>query len=231
MQVIGAFLLFLGFGGIVSGDVGMGLLVIILGIGLINAGSKPKYTYKGSTHHYQKEKSCFTKSTLIFTPKGWKEIGSINFGDSVFSYDPASGQINVRKVQKKIKHSSAAIWKICNLKSSNVVLTTSHHTFLTQRGWVLTKNLKIGDQVLMVDENLNKEFGHISHIEETDRIEPVYNLYTETEHTFIASGLVAHNFTYFRTFRTWWHKNYIDSKEQSLSDLVFEKNTIDVKQI
>ena len=40
--------------------------------------------------------------------------------------------------------------------------------------------------------------------------EPVYNLYTAFEHTFVVNGIVVHNFTTLRVFRTWLHQNLID---------------------
>ncbi len=45
----------------------------------------------------------------------------------------------------------------------------------------------------------------------TNTYEPVFNLYTEGEHTFIADGSVVHNFSYFRTLRTVFHQLFIDS--------------------
>jgi hypothetical protein len=163
--------------------------------------------------------SCFTFSTRVLTLRGWQEIGTVKVGDSVLSYDQASGKLNAREVTKKLEHSPTTIWKVCGSRSQPV-LTTSHHPFLTQRGWVLTKNLNVGDKLLTVGENNNNEFDPVSFVGTTGQLEPVYNLHTATEHTFIASGYVVHNFAYFRALRTWWHQNFIDPKESAKSSLI-----------
>ena len=41
---------------------------------------------------------------------------------------------------------------------------------------------------------------------QTERVEPVFNLLTDVDHTFVAAGCVVHNFTYFRKVRVWWHR-------------------------
>lgn len=163
--------------------------------------------------------TCFSFITPVLTPNGWKTIGTFKVGDFVISYDPFSGQLNVRVVTKKLEHSPTTIWKVCGSKSQPV-LTTSHHPFFTQRGWILTKNLRVGDKLLGIDENRGSYFDSINFVGETDQIEPVYNLHTSGDHTFIVSGYVVHNFAYFRTLRTWWHRSFIDPKESVETSLI-----------
>jgi len=71
----------------------------------------------------------------------------------------------------------------------------------------------VEDKLLCFNENNDRHFDSIKFIEETDQVEPVYNLNTSGEHTFLVSGYVVHNFAYFRSFRTWWHRNFIDPKD------------------
>ena len=48
--------------------------------------------------------------------------------------------------------------------------------------------------------------------------EPVYNLYTAGEHSFIVEGCVVHNFTTMRVVRTWLHRWFIDPFHQVESE-------------
>jgi hypothetical protein len=50
-------------------------------------------------------------------------------------------------------------------------------------------------------------------VETAGRREPVYNLFTTGEHSYVVDGFVAHNFTHLRVLRTWWHRLVLDGRK------------------
>ena len=177
-------------------------------------------TSQGIEGNYQKSGgssggggSCFPASALVLTPQGWKELGKVQVGSIVISYDSVSGKAYPREVMKKLEHPHTTIWEIKLSMQSKPILTTSHHRFLTQRGWVQTKQLKSGDEILTVTEKFVQDSERVMTVEKRGKQEPVFNLHTAIEHTYIVSGCVVHNFAYFLKLRTWWHRNFKDAKE------------------
>ena len=156
---------------------------------------------------------CFPASALVLTPQGWKEMGKVEVGSIVISYDYVSGKAYPREVMKKLEHPHTTIWEVKLSLQSKPILTTSHHRFLTQRGWVQTRQLKSGDEILTVTERFVQSSDRVISVENRSTQEPVFNLHTSIEHTYIVSGCVVHNFAYFLKLRTWWHRNFKDAKE------------------
>jgi hypothetical protein len=72
------------------------------------------------------------------------------------------------------------------------------HSFLTERGWLRASQLKSGD-VLICSDATKKEVASVTPLPEA---EPVYNLVTDCEHTFVVEyGVVSHNYSYLRDTR------------------------------
>ena len=67
-------------------------------------------------------------------------------------------------------------------------------------------NIKEGDRFIQV----NSKTRVVARVQLTGKIEPVFNIYTEGEHNFIADSCIAHNFTEFRNLRTILHKVFLD---------------------
>jgi intein/homing endonuclease len=145
--------------------------------------------------------SCFLGSTPILTPEGWRPISDLKKGDRIISYDKPTGTTAIRHIKEQRRHKSAKIWEVFLTQCNEPICTTRIHSFLTNSGWKRASQLKSGDILATVGGST----GVVSSIVETDRFEPVFNLITEGEHTFVAQGCVVHNFTYFRTLRVWWH--------------------------
>ena len=94
------------------------------------------------------------------------------------------------------------IWEIHLIGVEDPISTTKTHSFLTKRGWQRTDRLREGDAITTTGEHE----AIVASVVKTERVEPVFNLLTDVDHTFVAGGCVVHNFTYLRRLRVWWHK-------------------------
>lgn len=147
--------------------------------------------------------SCFVGTTPVLTPDGWRPMSELGKDDQVVSYDKSSGATTIRHVKERKHHKSAVIWEVCLTHGKEPICTTRFHSFLTNRGWKRTNQLRSGDILISV----GREKIVVASIVKTNRVEPVFNLITEGEHTFIVQGCVVHNFTYLRSLRIWWHEH------------------------
>lgn len=172
------------------------------GTGRVEVPDPPSYGGGGG------KKTCFVGSTPILTPDGWRPISELRQGDPVVSYDETAGTSSVRQVKRLREHKPVNIWEVHLVEHEGPISTTRSHTFLTNRGWRRTSQLRPGDVMTTVA-------GHeavVASVVETGRVAPVFNLLTEVEHTFVAHGCVAHNFTYFRRVRVWWHRHILSGR-------------------
>jgi len=156
----------------------------------------------GGTGRVDDKPSCFVGLAPILTPQGWQPISHLKKGDRIVSYDHTTDAAVIRHIEKQQRHQTAIIWEVSVTESVDPICTTRIHSFLTNRGWKRTNQLKVGD----ILTTFGREKSVVSSIIETTRVEPVFNLIAEGEYTFIAQGCVVHSFTYFRNFRVWWHR-------------------------
>jgi Pretoxin HINT domain len=147
---------------------------------------------------------CFIGATPVLTADGWRPISELRVGERVISYDRSTGTTRIRHVKKHSRFPAARIWEIYLANRTEPIGTTRIHCFLTNRGWKQTKQLVPGD----ILTTSGQQEAVVSSIVETSRIEPVYSLLTDVEHTYIVHGCVVHNFTYLRSLRIWLH-NYV----------------------
>lgn len=97
------------------------------------------------------------------------------------------------------------------LSSGAQLLTTEAHSVLTPRGWRKVSRLKNNDTILTV-------FGaeRVTNIDESAKSKPVFNLVTWPDNTFVAGGVIAHNFTHFKRAKGifWSFKKFIRDLER-----------------
>ena len=146
---------------------------------------------KGKNPHGIK-RGCFPAGTKIFTPSGNLPIETFAEGSSVLcwcrnTHKLIEGQVLALKI-----HECSIITRL-SLSNGAELKTTEAHSILTPQGWRKVSQVETGDTVLTV-------FGaqYVTHIHESVRSEPVFNLVTWPENNFIADGAIAHNFTYFK---------------------------------
>ncbi len=148
-------------------------------------------------------KACFPSYTLIDTPLGKMEIGSLTKGQIILSYNP-DGLLVPRAITRKRVRGTAQVFRV-DFENGSPLFTAAHHSFLTEKGWKKLADMRPG-------EKLVKANATIATVARFTRLglNPVFNIYTAGEHNFIADGVVAHNFTEFRTVRTALHRLFLD---------------------
>ncbi len=146
---------------------------------------------------------CFPAGAQVLTSAGYRAIVEIEPGDLVVSYR-SDGMATLRPVTRKLAHEKCVVQRVL-LEDGVPLRVTENHSVLTSRGWLQVKALQAGDQLV-------RQQGTSFVLEVlTERIpEPVYNLYTAGEHTFVVDGVVVHNFTFARGLRTHLHKFFLE---------------------
>lgn len=185
---------------------------------LSNAGQDPggaygdlstKYKNQQESQQQQKRvqhsgKSCFPRDTLILTPFGWREIGTIKKGGTVVSLSPIDEMLTHRTVLNvKVHQNPSQIWVLHFSDSEHALRTTRSHTFLTKRGWVRTLDLVEGDLTQRIESDGSMAWHKIVSVKATPTQEPTFNLTTYGDNNFIVRGAVAHNFSYCRRLRSY----------------------------
>lgn len=166
-------------------------------------GKKPRPIH----HHHHHRSGCFPAGTRIQTPSGFRVIENLEPGDSVLSFEGSIKSVQpVLQCQKFLRH---RIFEIFLSNRLEPVRTTSSHTFSTTRGWIRTTELSSGDLVHFVESGVAGTVA-VQQVSPTNQHADVYNLITASAHTFVADGLIAHNFTKFRVARTLLHKYVLD---------------------
>lgn len=138
----------------------------------------------------------------------------------VLSY--SNGIMVPRLITRKLAYGKAALVKINFEAEGNSLLCTTSHSFLTERGWLAIKEVNPGDKIMRVNA-ASLDQCRVKSIVPTGTREPVFNLYTQTEHNFIVDGCVAHNFTHFRFARVILHRLLFD-KVKGGKGVSFELN-------
>lgn len=147
--------------------------------------------------------SCFPSYTLIETPFGRTDIGSLRKGQTILSYN-TDGLLVPRAITRKRVRGVAQVFRV-DFEDGNRLFTTAHHSFLTEKGWKKLADMRAGEKLVKADTTTAR-------IARFTRLgpNPVFNIYTAGEHNFIADGIVAHNFTEFRALRTVLHQIFLD---------------------
>lgn len=149
--------------------------------------------------------SCFPFFALILTPYGEVPIGETHVGQIILSRRK-DGVLVPRPIVKKLVYGAVPIIEVKFESGNKSFQCAPVHSFLTDKGWFSIKKLHPGDSIIQFDSSR----CCIESILPTGKMEPVFNLYTQGEHNFIANGCVAHNFTRFRAMRTVLHRMFFD---------------------
>lgn len=138
---------------------------------------------------------CFTGDTLIETGTGPRRIDSINPGDQVIT--SAGG----REVLKWFNNGRKEVF-VYQIKVEDFEVTlkcTSTHKIKTFTGWKLISQIQKGDTIFL-SSNLTGASGkyvqsrRVKGVIVTDSFETdVYDLMVDSEHEYIANGVLVHN--------------------------------------
>jgi hypothetical protein len=76
---------------------------------------------------------CFTEDTLVDTNEGEKEIGELQKGEEVFSYNPDSGSENVSSVNETFEFERGGYYNIRTKDGREVKVTAEHPFFAIKK--------------------------------------------------------------------------------------------------
>ncbi len=100
------------------------------------------------------EIGCFTANTLINTPKGIRNIASLNIGDYVISYNLNKNQFVESKIEKVFIHEkNTSEYYLIKTKNSQVEVTSIHPFYIGSGKYELAENLKLGDIIYINKDN------------------------------------------------------------------------------
>lgn len=161
--------------------------------------------YKSYQRRMEQQRStnnsgCFAGDTPILTSSGWRRIEDFTKGDEVLSLN--DGALLARSVFRLKRVGVRRIWNLHVENEDRTIKTTWSHSFFTGTDWKMARQLKRGDDLVLIDKRGVVCSSKILSSQLTDHVEPVYNLITDKEHNFIANGVVAHNFSFMRQVRS-----------------------------
>ena len=148
---------------------------------------------------------CLAGDSRVWTPDGLKEIRDIRAGDRVFTRH--AGRLLTTKVLDQICSGTKPVYRL-KTAHREVHLTAEHPVLVEEGGqdkWVPAGEVRIGDRVVVAGGELQQAiFGKLKESEEfafEELVsfelmgeELVYDIEVEnSEHNFIADGVVVHN--------------------------------------
>ncbi|WP_312287019.1 polymorphic toxin-type HINT domain-containing protein [Terrisporobacter sp.] len=135
---------------------------------------------------------CFVEGTLVSTEEGLVPIEDIKEGDLVWSQNPETGEIKLKKVEQLFINKSDTILRI-NIAGEIIEATEQHVFYIDNVGWIPANMIEEGDVVVL-------QSGERAIVEDIDKIvydEPitVYNFEVEDFHTYFVSNVnvLVHN--------------------------------------
>lgn len=136
--------------------------------------------------------ACFVEGTLIQTPDGSIPIEEIQEGMLVYSYNPETGDMDIKQV---IDAFSRVVSELIHIYVGNELITTTpeHPFWVNNIGWIKAEELVEGDALLL----LNGDLLCIDKIvyEKLSKTVTVYNFEVEDYHTYYVtnSAILVHN--------------------------------------
>ncbi len=135
---------------------------------------------------------CFLENTLIYTPKGYKNIQDIEKGDEVYSYNENTKKVEVSVVNYTIFHDVSEYYDVTLEDGTNMKITGNHTVYKKETGeWIPIAKFK-------VEDTLMKDDGTLVKIKEMNRVEgntKVYNFEVNGNHNYFVTedNILVHN--------------------------------------
>lgn len=153
-----------------------------------------------------KEK-CVPGDTLVYTPKGYRQIKELVEGDEVYSAD-ALGYLEVDTVLRQVLSGVKQVYKITTAYGYSVRVTSEHKVLTSVEGFKVYRSiesgLSVGDQVFIYDAETDEslqDYGNT--ISDTilsilpNGVEEVYDITVQTNSNFFANNILVHNCSYY----------------------------------
>lgn len=132
--------------------------------------------------------SCFGAGTLVWTRDGRAPIEAVQVGDLVLSQDPQSGALGYQPVVA-VRHNRPSTTFRVTIGDESIVSTPIHRFWVAGRGWVMARDLEVGDEIRTV--------GGVEPITAIDagEVQSVFNLEVPDTRTFFvgAAGSLVHD--------------------------------------
>ncbi len=133
--------------------------------------------------------SCFGAGTMVRTLEGLRPIETLRAGDRVLGQDTTTGSLAFRPVLAIFHNAPAPTLKLTLDGQAPVVVTGIHRFWKPGQGWVMARELKVGDPV--------RTLGGTSRVtaSEPEKIQPVYNMEIAEDHDFFVGevGALVHD--------------------------------------
>lgn len=163
-----------------QGNTGMGIAQVINLVSIVFSMFNP---------------TCFTGDTEVYTSDGLVCIEEIQVGDSVWAYNPETGETELKEVLNVWVKETDEILHVSASDGETIDTTTNHPFYVDGKGWVAAGDLEVGDTLVTVDGNEVE----VTDLELEKLAEPifVYNLEVEDFHTYFVGeyGALVHNYS------------------------------------
>ena len=137
--------------------------------------------------------TCFTGDTEVYTDNGLVCIEEIEVGDSVWAYNPETGETELKEVLNVWVKETDEILHVSTSDGETIDTTTNHPFYVEEKGWVAAGDLEVGDVLCTADG----DEVEVTDLELEKLAEPitVYNLEVEDFHTYFVGeyGVLVHN--------------------------------------
>jgi hypothetical protein len=128
--------------------------------------------------------SCFAKGTAIQTLYGVRPIETLQVGDLVLSQNTKTGGLSYHPVVMAHHNPPSATFRV-SLGEDAIVTSPSHRFWVAGRGWVMARDLKVGDPI--------RTLGDVAKVTaiEAEKVQPVFNLDVADDADFFVGSLGA----------------------------------------
>ena len=135
---------------------------------------------------------CFVAGTLVLTPDGYRKIEEIEVGDTVLTYDFIHCRVVESNVLETYVSDAETLIHVFS-GETEIVSSSGHRYYTSNRGWVQAQNLNKNDELLTEDGSICFVTDVI--LEKKDCPVRVYNLNVGTHHNYFvsASAILVHN--------------------------------------
>ncbi len=124
-----------------------------------------------------------------------RAIEQLHVGDEVLAYDIAAGKPEAQQVTETFVHPGADDIVVVN----GHLVTTSNHPFFANGRWVRADELRVGDELLHIDENANATglaplaTEPVTALAAMPTKTTTYNIEVARHHDYFAGGILVHN--------------------------------------
>ncbi|WP_152053351.1 polymorphic toxin-type HINT domain-containing protein [Tautonia marina] len=128
--------------------------------------------------------SCFAAGTPVWTDRGTVPIEDLILGDLVLSQDTTTGALSYRPIIATHHNPPSKTFEV-RIDGETIVASEFHRFWVAGRGWVMARDLDVGDVV--------RALGRTAAVEAIDdgQVQPVFNLSVADSRSFFVGELGA----------------------------------------